>query len=123
MKIRIKDNSVRLRLTQDEVKKFELSKEVKAHTSFINGTMLTYKLVWRNDEMFQAQFESNVIEIGVPMTAGKNWLDPTKVGMEERLNLSSGDELRILVEKDFACLTERLDEDESGNFPNPLSNC
>mgnify|MGYP000928579060 CR=1 FL=1 len=60
MKIRIKDNSVRLRLTQDEVKKFELSKEVKAHTSFINGTMLTYKLVWRNDEMFQGRLRQNL---------------------------------------------------------------
>jgi hypothetical protein len=29
--------------------------------------------------------------------------------------------LRILVEKDFACLAPREGEDESDMFPNPLS--
>jgi hypothetical protein len=32
-------------------------------------------------------------------------------------------ELRIVVEKDFACLTAREGEDESDNFPNPNPTC
>ncbi|MGH8167708.1 MAG: DUF7009 family protein [Woeseiaceae bacterium] len=31
-----------------------------------------------------------------------------------------GDELSILVEKDFACLAPREGEDDSDKFPNPL---
>jgi hypothetical protein len=32
-------------------------------------------------------------------------------------------ELRIVIEKDFACLTVREGEDESDNFPNPNPRC
>ena len=123
MKIRIKDNSVRLRLTQKEVGEFEINKKVTAKTNFANSTTLSYQLVWRNDERFDAQFENNEITIGVPFSIGKNWLNPNQVGMEESLHINNGSKLRVLVEKDFACLTERVDEDESDNFPNPLSHC
>ena len=33
--------------------------------------------------------------------------------------LVDGDKLRILVEKDFVCLTGREDEDESDMYPHP----
>lgn len=123
MKIRIKDNSIRLRLTQGEVSTFEKTSKVTASTSFLNDTTLTYSLIWSNDENYSAELKDNHIEVKVPKTDGKAWLEPTQVGMEQLLELKNGDHLRILVEKDFACLTERVDEDESDNFPNPLSNC
>ena len=34
--------------------------------------------------------------------------------------LDDGDSLKILVERDFACLAPREDEDESDMFPHPL---
>lgn len=43
--------------------------------------------------------------------------------MEDQLALGDGSTLRVLIEKDFACLTERVDEDELDNFPNPNVNC
>jgi hypothetical protein len=36
---------------------------------------------------------------------------------------ASDAELRIVVEKDFACLTAREGEDESDNFANPNATC
>jgi len=33
--------------------------------------------------------------------------------------LADGDQLKILVEKDFVCLTNREDEDESDMYPHP----
>jgi len=123
MKIRIKDNSIRLRLTQGEVNELEKTTKVSATTSFLNESTLTYSLIWSKEENYSAIMNDHEIEVRVPQSAGQKWLDPTQVGMEQLLELKNGDHLRILVEKDFACLTERVDEDESDNFPNPLSTC
>ena len=46
-----------------------------------------------------------------------DWVNTELVGMD---NHSDNDEkLKILIEKDFACLTERVGEDESDMFPHP----
>ncbi|GAB4377826.1 MAG: hypothetical protein Kow0075_06980 [Salibacteraceae bacterium] len=123
MKIRIRGNSLRLRLTQSEVKAFETAKIVSSSIAFPSGTVLTYELCTPGDNEWKAEFSDNVIRVCVPNDVARKWLHPDEVGMETYLNLPEGDRLRVLIEKDFACLTERKDEDESDNFPNPMANC
>lgn len=123
MKIRIKDNSVRLRLTQGEVKTFEIERMVSAKVDFMNRTSLKYTLQWSMDTEFSAVYDNDEIKVTVPNHVGEKWLKPEEVGMEYYANMHAEEKLRILIEKDFACLTERKDEDESDNFPNPMSNC
>ncbi len=45
------------------------------------------------------------------------------VGLEGSQDAGSGRTLRVLVEKDFSCLKERPNEDDSDAFPNPKSTC
>jgi hypothetical protein len=123
VKIRIKDNSLRLRLTQSEVDSFKDNKRVESVITFPNNTSLTYALDWGLTEDYSVDFKTGIINVVVPLDAGKNWLNPTEVGMETTLELTKDQSLRVLIEKDFACLTERVEEDESDNFPNPLSHC
>lgn len=123
MKIRIKDDSLRLRLTQSEVKNFESERRVSCAIHFPAGDKLTYTLIWGSGDEFDATYDGLEIKVTVPYSVGMNWLNPEQVGMEDHVPLSQGGQLRLLIEKDFACLSERKDEDESDMFPNPNDHC
>jgi hypothetical protein len=48
------------------------------------------------------------------------WATSEQVSIEANEALDDGDSLKILVEKDFACLAPREDEDETDMYPHPL---
>jgi hypothetical protein len=49
------------------------------------------------------------------------WAASELVSIDGEQGLDDGSVLRILVEKDFACLAPRAGEDESDMFPHPGS--
>jgi hypothetical protein len=119
MKLRIKGNSVRLRLSQREVSDFARNARVEDSISFGNRK-LTYALIRLNRaKEILASFENDRIEIGVPALIADEWTRNSQVGFDAEQKLSGGETLKILVEKDFACLTAREGEDESDAFPHP----
>ena len=65
MKIRIKDNTLRLRLTQSEVKDFGEKGFVEAKTKFgvTPDSTLSYSIVKTNNNGINASFKKNKIEI------------------------------------------------------------
>lgn len=125
MKIRIQGNSIRLRLSQADVRTFAETGVVEERLQFglSPGESLVYKLEQADIRQFAATFEDNRISIAVPAETGSNWAATAMVGMESEISLGENKALRILVEKDFKCLTERAGEDESDNFPNPNGGC
>lgn len=125
MKIRIQGNSIRLRLSQADVRTFAETGVVEERLQFglSPGESLVYKLEQADIRQFAATFNDNRISIAVPAEAGSNWAATAMVGMESEISLGENKALRILVEKDFKCLTERAGEDESDNFPNPNGGC
>ena len=128
MKLRIKGNSVRLRLTQREVAELAATGRVedRIEFGFEPEQFLTYAVVAekRAPEVF-AKFENGQISIIIPQAAAEKWAASDDAGICAEQNLSTDRTLRIAVEKDFACLTPRAGEDESDNFPHPKSekNC
>jgi hypothetical protein len=117
MKLRIKGNSIRLRLSQSEVSGFAQNAAVEDRISFGNRR-LSYALLRLNEaEEVYARFENDRIEIIVPAATAEQWTRTTQIGFGAEQNLPGGETLKILVEKDFACLTER--EDETDAFPHP----
>ena len=119
MKLRIKGNSIRLRLSQREVSDFARNARVEDSISFGNRK-LTYALIKLNQaKEILASFENDRIEIGVPAAIADEWTQSEQVGFDAGQKLSGGETLKILVEKDFACLTAREGEDESDAFPHP----
>ena len=56
--------------------------------------------------------------VWLPATAVGRWARETVVGLEFSSPLKDGGELRVLVEKDFACLRGGRDN-EAGTYPNP----
>lgn len=118
MKLRIKGNSIRLRLTQTDVSKFITDGKLVETVEFGNATdpKFYYELlVSETAENVCAEFNNGTISVLVPKNTAKNWANTERVGI-------AGDEnskLKILIEKDFACLAPREGEDESDNFPHP----
>lgn len=127
MKIRIQGNSLRLRLSQSEVAKFNESGQVSDGINFgpTSPVSLTYRLERADQPAMSVVFVDNCINVYVPSEQATTWANSElEVGMEHLHRFpETGGSLRILVEKDFKCLADRPGEDESDHFPNPNLSC
>jgi len=120
MKIRFKGNSIRLRLTQSDVKNWAADGVIKEVTSFGNKNSLGYQLMMSEESQISASFNDDIISIDIPFTIAQEWCESEQISMES--SIANDGTLNILIEKDFVCLTPKAGEDESDMYPNPLSN-
>jgi uncharacterized protein DUF7009 len=119
MKLRIKGPSLRLRLTQGEMRALLEEGTVEERVPFAPGAGLVYRL--RRDASTReivASFRNGVVEIRVPEEQAREWCNTGLVTLAHEQALPEGS-LRITLEKDFACLAPREGEDESDNFAHP----
>jgi len=120
MKIRIKGNSLRIRLTRPEVDFFGREGYLEEKTNF-GKQILTYALKSKNDiNELSADFSDNKITMLIPDHLAKEWTTTEKVGYENKMEIGNGKKLFLLIEKDFKCLDNTI-EDQSDNYPNPLA--
>ncbi|WP_373517059.1 hypothetical protein [Pricia sp.] len=121
MKIRIKGNSVRFRLTQTEVKAVCDMDMVREETQF-NEAHFVYAVKASNvHDHLTASFADQVITLFVPKDTLNDWYTNDQVGFYHTEILDNGQKLDLILEKDFVCLDDRA-EDESDNYPNPRGN-
>lgn len=114
MKIRIKGNSLRYRLTKTDISTLALDGSIYEQTDFI-GKPLVYALMTTNSGVMTAEFINNTITLYLPKTMVDELVDTQKVGFSDK-----NGSLMLLVEKDFICL-DKVMEDQSDNYPNPLA--
>ncbi len=120
MKLRVLDNSVRLRLTQTEVDDVASNGLVRGRVHFAGSNTFDYVLESSPATVKpEAHLSNNVLTVRIPEMDIRNWADSERVSIDSTQILDSGDKLRILVEKDFKCLSPREGEDESDMFPHP----
>lgn len=120
MKIRIKGNSLRLRLSQSEIDSVKNEGRVSDSIDF-GLRKLIYTLQIIDQPAVTASFEGEYIMVDVPPAIAEHWLQTDQVGIEAEQPLEDGEKLFILLEKDFQCLKARPGEDEGDLFENPLS--
>ncbi len=116
MKIRIKSNTIRLRLSQVEVSALVSAAEVWDSCHFASST-LKYGISPIDSEIMNADFDQAKIHITIPKSWLENWDKDNRVGFDYQLTNGT----YLLVEKDFKCLVDREHEDESNLYPNPKS--
>ena len=120
MKLRIRDNSVRLRLTRGEVDILRSEGIVSARTGFPGGHDFQYVVESSPANVSPGVFlAGNAMTVRLPETAVLAWAATDQVSIEGEQLLDDGEKTTILVEKDFVCLTPREGEDESDMFPHP----
>jgi hypothetical protein len=122
MKLRIKGNSIRLRLGQSEVRRLLTEGVVSESTTFnlFLGQRLEYGLCTAtNLPAMTASFEDSRIMVRMPASVMRNWASTDQVGVETTQVGSDGSMLNILVEKDFECIDSPHEESQEDAFPNP----
>ncbi len=123
MKIRIKGNSIRYRLTKTEIDNFGKLGFLEERTEFLNGPSFYYRLEKKKGiENLEAGFSGNKICIFIPEKIAKEWTTTDIIGFDTKMKIGEGKELFLLVEKDFVCLDHTF-EDQSDNYPNPNKVC
>ncbi len=113
MKIRIKGQSLRYRLTKSDVASFVQEGYLEEQTKF-GDQVLIYALRRNTGSGLSAKFTGNKITLFMPVGLADEWYTTDTVGFEADHN-----GLYLLVEKDFKCL-DNVAEDQSDNYPNPL---
>ena len=120
MKLRIKDNSIRFRLTRSEVEALNRTGVVSAITSFPGGRRLTYVVESSPASVTPAAFYTeNTVSVRLPEAMVLALATTEQVSIDDEQVLVDGNKLRVIVEKDFACLSPREGEDESDMYPHP----
>ncbi len=120
MKLRIRQNTLRLRLTKTEVDRLAKDGRVEESTVFSPSSALRYVLTTSDTvAALDASFTDGTIEIRVPTKTARAWATNEEVGLSGEVPVKDGTPLVLLVEKDFACLKERPGEDDSDAFPHP----
>lgn len=120
MKLRILDNSIRLRLTQSEVDTVNSQGLVRGQVQFAGSNSFAYVLESSPATVKpEAHISNNVLTVRVPQMEVSQWAESEQVSIASEQILDDGEHLKILVEKDFACLAPREGEDESDMFAHP----
>ena len=121
MKLRIKGNSIRLRMTRSEVDALASKGSVEERTMFgpAEDDVFCYRIEKSGANIVTASFSGGKMTVGVPGGIVDEWSAADQLGFSGRQMLEDGSVLDILVEKDLTCLKPREGEDESDNFPNP----
>ncbi|MEP7252599.1 MAG: hypothetical protein ABI683_09475 [Ginsengibacter sp.] len=122
MKIRIKGNSIRLRLTKSEIEAFAAKGFLQDSTSFGNNS-LVYAMKNYAGQNLSADLNDATITVYVPEHFIKDWIGSNLVGLEHSMAMPNGERLHILIEKDFKCIDALITEDQSDYFENPAKSC
>lgn len=110
MKLRVHDNSLRLRLSQSDVAQLRETGHVEEKLA-LPGRALIYSVAAAPVSEIEASFEGDRVAVTVPTALARKWIDSDQVGIEGP---------QVLIEKDFQCLHRASSEDADG-FPNPLA--
>lgn len=127
MKLRIKSNSIRIRLTKTEVSTLANTGHLEDQTLFANNKTDSYRFVYalqRVDDAneLSAKLDTNKITMFVPAALLKGWPENNIVGFDANMPVAENKFLYLLLEKDFVCLDETT-EDQADNYENPNKTC
>jgi hypothetical protein len=118
MKLRILDDSIRLRLSQAEVGRIADGQGVHSHTRFPDRCMLGYCVESNGRNSITATFVDGVIKVSIPADTAKAWAETDQVSLTAEQPIDGG-ALSVLIEKDFECLEPRPGDEDHDSFPNP----
>ncbi len=123
MKIRVKGNSIRLRLTKTDVQNLRQTGIVTESTVISPGNILTYNLQKNTEaQKMHCTFNGGNITVHLPHDKLCILIYTDEIGVQEYAENGQEGGLFLLVEKDLKCL-DATSEDQSDMYDNPKSSC
>lgn len=122
MKLRIKGNSIRLRLGQSEVRRLAIEGTIEETTVFgpSKEERFGYALVASAELAdVSASYAGRCIVIHVPTGVILRWAETDEVSIHAVQGAADESDLLILIEKDFECIDAPSDESQDDAFPHP----
>jgi hypothetical protein len=121
MKLRIKGDSLRLRVSPGEMSRLLQSGRIEETIHFgpEPDAALTYALLTgtAQDNVITVRYLPREIAVLVPTARARAWADSDQVGIYGATDTGTG-QLELAVEKDFACLDKSVVENHD-TYPNP----
>ena len=121
MKLRIKGNSLRLRVSRSELARLVGGSRIEETIQFTPAceSRFTYAL----DSALQGSpirvnYGPQKITVVLAHEKVLTWSSESEIGVYGTVDIGSSGQLEIIVEKDFACL-DRSDEENQDTFANP----
>jgi len=121
MKLRIRGDTLRLRLKRGEVDQLAAGVGIVEETHF-PSSILTFLLDISDEDVFSANFENGSLVVSLPKSRVLEWAGTDEVSLFAEQKLSGSGTLSVLIEKDFSCLEpghHRDCEDDEDTFPHP----
>ena len=123
MKLRIKGNSLRLRVSRSELARFQAGVRIEEtiHFTAAPDAKLTYALELALQCFpVRVRYAFNEITVILSENQARVWGAENEIGVYSGVDIGSARSLDVLVEKDFACL-DGSDAENEDTFANPIA--
>ncbi|WP_158822700.1 hypothetical protein [Granulicella sp. S156] len=123
MKLRLKGNSIRLRVTRSELARLQAGERIQETIRFSvdpNARLVYVLEVGSHSQPVTTVFVDQQIVVSVSQDQLASWSGEHQVGIYASLPVDETTVLEVSIEKDFACL-DLSDEDNADTFANPLA--
>lgn len=121
MKLRIRGDSIRLRLKVGEVSRVAAGESIVEQTHFPDS-VLTYRLEASVNGDTTTSFRDGNLVVQLPRADLEEWAGSDSVSLCIEQDVADAGSLSLLVEKDFECLApghHRDCTDDEDTFPHP----
>ena len=123
MKIRIKGNSIRLRLSKTDIQQLREQGSVQERTVISADVVFSYTLEHRAAAAeMGASFSAGELTIWLPSHQALQLTESGQMGVQGFQQNGDNNPLFLLIEKDLQCL-ENTNEDQSDMYDNPKKSC
>ncbi len=122
MKLRFRNNSLRLRLNRKEVGALATGVAIEENVFFPGDARFSYILEPAARMEPEASFRNGTIRVSAPPAELKDWAGSDAIGIYFDLPARGG-HLKIAIEKDLECLDSTIEERDPEAFPRTGKNC
>lgn len=116
MKLRFRNNSLRLRLNRREAEALASGEKLQEEVLFPEGTALSYSLEATALTQPEVSFQQGVIRIAAPGLELKKWAEGSAIGIYFELPAPRS-VLKIAIEKDLECVEAPPEERDPHAYP------
>ncbi len=123
MKLRFRNNSLRLRVNRREVATLAGGEALREEVRFPGNRQLIYLLESSRGPAAAASFDGNTIRVAAPLADVQTWADSELIGLYFDVQ-AAPELLKVSIEKDLECVDGPVEERDPEAFTRtPGKNC